>query len=59
MGDIDGPRFANRFYKELFSGFDQLLDVQSIPYAVDAAVQELRQMGLPPSRWAPYIYLGI
>lgn len=60
MGDIDGPAVAKRVYEEIFGGDSEYIDPDSIPYALDAAVGELRQRKLHPSRWAPCnIHLGI
>lgn len=59
MGDVDGPAVATRVYEELFSDESEYLDADSVPYALDAAIGELRRQNLHPSRWAPYIHLGI
>lgn len=55
--DIDGPIVAKAFYKEVMKNGH--FDVNAVPYALDAAVQELRGLGVPPHRWAPYIHIGI
>jgi hypothetical protein len=59
MGDADGPVVAQEVYKGLFSGDEEFIDLDTIAYALDAAVSKLRADGLHPSRWAPYIHLGI
>lgn len=59
MGDVDGPIVAKRVYQELFANNAEYLDPDSIPYALDAAVLDLKQRGLHPSRWAPYVHFGI
>ena len=59
MEDVDGPMVAQRLYEELFRGDGEYLDPDCIPYALDAAVQELRQLHPNPCRWAPYIHLGM
>lgn len=59
MHDTDGPLVARVFYRELFRGEGEYIDPDNVAYALDAAVHELRRLGLPPSRWAPYIHLGI
>jgi CHAT domain-containing protein len=59
MGDIDGPVVAETVYKELFAGEGDTLDFDVVPHALDAAVQRLRAQGLEPSRWAPYIHIGM
>jgi hypothetical protein len=46
MNDIDGPFMAERVYKLVFS--DRRLGLDEVPYALDAAVRELREMGVPP-----------
>jgi CHAT domain-containing protein len=59
MGDVDGPIVAQTVYEELFAGDASMLDFDIVPYALDAAVRTLRSQGLEPSRWAPYIHLGM
>jgi hypothetical protein len=56
MHDADGPQVARHFYERLLET-DQL-DLDDIPYALDAAVCILREAGVPPSRWAPFIHMG-
>jgi CHAT domain-containing protein len=58
MGDVDGPEIAKTVYEEMFKGDSEYLDPEVIPYALDAAVQKLREMDPNPSRWAPYIHIG-
>lgn len=59
MGDIDGPVVARRVYEELFAREGEYLDPDSIPYALDDAIKELRDRGIHPSRWATYVHLGM
>lgn len=59
MDDVDGPIVAERVYKNLFQSPSEYLDPDSIPYALDEVVSELRSQGLHPSRWAPYVHFGI
>jgi hypothetical protein len=56
MGDDDGPAVAKMVYEMLFA--EEALDADAVPYALDAAVQQLRKRGLPPSRWATFIHVG-
>ena len=56
MGDEDGPFVAEIVYRELMKG--DTLDCDSVPYALDDAVQQLRQQGVPPYRWATFIHMG-
>jgi hypothetical protein len=56
MNDQDGPHVAQRFYQTLFD--QERLDLDSVPYALDEAVQSLRQDGVPASRWALYMHMG-
>jgi CHAT domain-containing protein len=58
MGDVDGPEIAKTVYEEIFKGDSEYLDPEVIPYALDAAVQKLREKDPNPSRWAPYIHIG-
>jgi CHAT domain-containing protein len=59
MGDVDGPIVAKTVYSELFAGDGEMLDFDVVPYALDDAVRKLRAQGLEPSRWAPYIHIGM
>jgi hypothetical protein len=56
MDDCDGPFMAERVYERIFR--DGKVDLSEVPYALDAAVQELRAMGVSPSRWATYVHVG-
>jgi hypothetical protein len=54
--DDDGPRIAQAFYQNLLQ--HEVIDVDAVAYAYDAAVQELRRSGAAPEQWAPFIHLG-
>jgi hypothetical protein len=56
MSDEDGPQLAHRVYKVLFE--QEQLDLDDIPYALDAAVQALRSAGVPARRWALFMHMG-
>jgi CHAT domain-containing protein len=56
MSDEDGPRLAHRFYEVLFER--EQIDLDDIPYALDAAVQTLRSAGVPARRWALFMHMG-
>jgi hypothetical protein len=56
MYDADGPRMAEWFYEDLLE--NDTIELDDIPYALDAAVQKLRQSGVPPHRWATYVHWG-
>lgn len=60
MDDVDGPRVARKVYADLFraDADSEYLDPSVVPYALDAAVEELRRLDPNPSRWAPYIHIG-
>lgn len=59
MGDTDGPLIAQRIYQALFERGGQFLDPEVVPFALDSAVTTMREQGLHPSRWAPYVDVGI
>ena len=59
MEDVDGPIIAPIFYKELFAGDVEFFRPEDIPYALDKAVSQLRQLYPEPNRWATYIHMGI
>jgi hypothetical protein len=57
MGDRDGPDITEWFYKKLFAG--KTVDVDTVAYALDYAVSQLRARGdVPPERWATFIHMG-
>jgi hypothetical protein len=56
ISDIDGPKIAKWFYEELLS--KDLVDADSVAYALDSAVGKLQNSGVPPDRWAPFIHVG-
>jgi hypothetical protein len=56
INDFDGPKVAKWFYEELFT--NEVIDVDSVAYALDIAVGKLRDSGVPPDRWAPFIHMG-
>jgi hypothetical protein len=56
ISDRDGPKVAKWFYEELFS--KEVIDADAVAYALDKAVGNLRKMGVPPKRWAPFVHMG-
>jgi hypothetical protein len=56
MYDADGPKMAEWFYEALLE--NDTIELDHIPYALDVAVQKLRQSGAPPQRWATYMHWG-
>lgn len=58
MYDADGPRVADRVYRELLKNTERF-DYDAVPRALDAAVRELREDGVSPNRWATWIHMGI
>jgi hypothetical protein len=60
MEDVDGPMIARHLYSALFQGDEKAqLDPNDVPYALDAAVEQLRRKHPEPIRWAPYIHIGM
>lgn len=59
MGDMDGPAVAKSVYEALFQSDGDLIDPEAIAYALDAAIRSLRERGIRPARWAPYVHIGI
>jgi hypothetical protein len=55
MGDADSLMVAKTMYKALLAQGG--LDTHTLPYALDAAVQQLREHKLPPPRWATFIHV--
>lgn len=62
MADYDGPMISESFYKELFRGPDgnpsSRPDLSRSTFALDTAVQKLRESGVEFRRWVPFIHLG-
>jgi hypothetical protein len=56
MDDADGPELAQWFYEELMS--NESIDADAVAYALDIAVQKLREKALSPDRWAQFIHMG-
>jgi hypothetical protein len=56
MNDADGPRMAQWFYEALLE--KEVIELDDIPYALDSAIQNLRQSGAPAGRWAAYMHWG-
>jgi hypothetical protein len=56
MSDPDGPVVSKLFYDQLFES--ETIDANSVAYALDHAVNTLRQRGVPWKRWATFIHMG-
>jgi CHAT domain-containing protein len=56
ISDVDGPEVAKWFYEELFT--KEVVDADSVACALDVAVDKLRNSGVGPQRWAPFIHMG-
>jgi hypothetical protein len=56
MHDHDGPRVAQCFYEALFK--KEVIELDDIPYALDEAIQKLREDGASPMRWATFMHMG-
>ncbi|KAI0318040.1 CHAT domain-containing protein [Amylostereum chailletii] len=57
MHDADGPDVAAEVYSKIFK--DGELDLAAVPHALDSAVYKLRRKGVPISRWATYVHMGL
>jgi hypothetical protein len=56
MNDEDGPRVTRCVYEHLFKS--GRLDLDDVPYALDAAMTMLREAGVPAERWALFVHMG-
>jgi hypothetical protein len=56
VADIDAPIIAEHFYEHLLQ--EKTLTVDAVPYALDHAVQKLKEYGVAPERWATWIHMG-
>lgn len=59
MGDIDGPFVARKIYEQLLATDSATLNLDTVPYALDDAINELKKRGLHSDRWATYVHVGI
>jgi hypothetical protein len=56
MSDEDGPIMAQWFYETFLQ--NETVDLRDVPYALDTAVQRLRETGVSPYRWATFMHMG-
>jgi hypothetical protein len=56
IADIDGPKVAKWFYEDLLA--KEVVDADSVAYALDSAVGKLRGSGVSADRWVPFIHMG-
>jgi hypothetical protein len=56
ISDVDGPKVAKWFYEELLA--KEVVDADSVAYALDSAVGKLCDSGVSAERWAPFIHMG-
>jgi hypothetical protein len=56
MSDADGPIIAECVYEALFK--DEVFDLKVVPYALDDAVQRLRELEVKPERWSVFVHMG-
>ncbi len=59
MNDYDGPAVAESVYRVLFGAGVDCLAPDDVAFAVHTAMCTLRNKGIPPSRWATYVHIGI
>ncbi|KDR79005.1 hypothetical protein GALMADRAFT_94251 [Galerina marginata CBS 339.88] len=58
INDLDGPVVAQAVYSYLFKN-GQEPEVTDTAEALHLAVNILREKGVPPHRWVPFIHIGI
>jgi hypothetical protein len=56
MTDADGPMVADSFYEALFK--ENMFDLNAVPYALDDAVQRLREQKVAAKRWSVFVHMG-
>jgi hypothetical protein len=56
MTDSDGPRVAAQVYRALLG--KSTLEMDDIPYILDAAARKLREDGASAGRWAAFVHVG-
>jgi len=64
ISDIDGPKIAETFYKNIFKDNDSTLsntsrpDITQAARALHLAVANLRSENVSFVRWVPFVHLG-
>jgi hypothetical protein len=56
MADADGPTVASAVYETLFR--EDKFSLDDVPYALDAAVQCLREKNVKAQRWTVFLHMG-
>jgi hypothetical protein len=56
MTDVDGPSVASSVYGAFFK--EGTFDLNDVPYALDDAVQILRDQRVEARRWAVFVHMG-
>jgi hypothetical protein len=56
MRDADGPSIAGSFYSKLFE--KENISNDDIARALDYAVRDLRDRGVPLEGWATFMHIG-
>jgi CHAT domain-containing protein len=56
ISDEDGPAVAGAFYEALLA--EEVIDADTVAYALDEAVSKLRGEDVSPLRWASFIHVG-
>jgi hypothetical protein len=56
MTDADGPVVADLVYEVLFK--EDVFDLNIVPYALDNAVQRLRERKINAERWSVFVHMG-
>jgi hypothetical protein len=54
---VDGPEVAKTFYQDLLA--QDIIDADAVPYALDAAVENIRRSGVSIERWASFVHIGL
>ncbi|KAJ7686100.1 hypothetical protein B0H17DRAFT_1072701 [Mycena rosella] len=58
MQDEDGAPLADTFYTHLFAN-DRKPQASDTAKALQLSVRKMRDAGLPPKNWVPFIHVGI
>jgi hypothetical protein len=56
MTDADGPIIADLVYEALFK--EDMFDLNTVPYALDDAVRQLRDQKVTADRWSVFVHMG-
>lgn len=59
IADEDAPKITDRFYKHMCRNHREPINASEAALALHIAVQKLRESGVAPSHWVPFVHYGL